>query len=131
MPHFTYDPSTAAQAGFVQTITMSERGKRLGVARWHAADDSPDGVVQILDFQIDPPFRRQGNGKKMMAALVEQCLAYSRTRRQPLRRLWVSVRQKKQVIARAFILSQGFTHIATIRDLLDGEDALVCIRTFD
>ena len=131
MPHFTHDPPTAPRAGFIQTIRMLENDRSIGLARWHAADDSPDGVIQILDFNIEPAYRRQGHGKRLMAALVDECLAYSRARRQPLRRLWLTVRQKKQVIARAFMLSQGFSHIATIRDLLEGEDALVCIRTFD
>jgi hypothetical protein len=36
------------------------------------------------------------------------------------------------VIARAFFLSQGFTHIVTTKDLLlPTDDLLIYVRTFD
>ena len=41
------------------------------------------------------------------------------------------VRQKQQVIARAFLISQGFVHTATIKELLLDEDALVYVKTFN
>ena len=131
MPSFTFDPPTAATAGFTQAIRMNVGERRTGTALWHAATDSTDGVVQILDFQIAEPHRRQGNGKRLMAALVQETLAYHRARNIPARRLWVALRQKRHVIARAFFASQGFSHVATVKELLTDEDALIYIRTFD
>ena len=131
MPEFTYDPPIAPTAGFLQTIKMTEGVKLIGTALWHAAVDSKDGIVQILEFNIVPNFRRHGNGKRLMAALVSQVLAYHLARKMPPRRLWAALRQKSQVIARAFFTSQGFTHIATVKDLMANEEALAYIRTFD
>jgi hypothetical protein len=48
-----------------------------------------------------------------------------------LRRLWVSVEQKTQVIARAFLTQHGFHHTATMKELLADQDALIYVRTFD
>ena len=131
MPEFTYDPAITPTTGFLQTIRMNEGGQPIGTAVWHAAVDSKDGIVQILEFNIAPQLRRHGSGKRLMAALVGQVLAYHRARKMPLRRLWAALRHKSQIIARAFFASEGFTHIATVKDLLANEEALIYIRTFD
>jgi GNAT superfamily N-acetyltransferase len=131
MPQLIYDPPTAPIAGFCQTIRMTEGDQIVGTAIWHAATDTHDGVVQILDFSIVKPHCRQGYGKRLMAAVVTETLAYHRARKVAPRRLWVLLRQKRHIIARAFFASQGFTHIGTVKDLLTGEDGLIYIRTFD
>src|SRR5690349_21479965 len=132
MPQFTFEPPTAPTPGFLQTIRMTEDGKSVGTATWHSAHDTQDGVAQIVEFQIAPPMQRRGHGKQLPAAMVQQWVAYHAARRMPLRRsAWVILRHKRHVIARAFFLSQGFNHVATIKDLLDGEDALVYARTFN
>jgi len=41
------------------------------------------------------------------------------------------VRQKEQVIARSFLMLHGFNHMASVKDLLEDEDGLVYVRTFD
>jgi ribosomal protein S18 acetylase RimI-like enzyme len=125
------DPPLTPITPFLQTVALSQNNRAVATARWHVAPDAPDGVVQLLDFTVVPVRRRQGLGKQLLAALVEQCHAYHRARQVPLRRVWISLRQKQHVIARAFFMSQGFTHIATIKDLLKDEDALIYIRTFD
>lgn len=133
MPQLIYEPPTptATAAGFCQTLRMTEGDQTVGSAVWHAAADGDDGVVQILDFSISKPHRRQGYGKRLMTALVAETLAYHRGRKVGPRRLWVMLRQKRHIIGRAFFASQGFTHIATVKDLLANEDGLVYIRTFD
>ena len=131
MPQFTLEPPTAPTPGFLQTIRMSEQGKQVGAATWHAAHDTSDGVVQIVEFQITPEIRRRGHGKRLLAAMLEQWRVYHTTRKTPLRSAWVMLRHKRHVIARAFFLSEGFNHIGTIKDVLDGEDALVYVRTFN
>ena len=66
-----------------------------------------------------------------MAALVEQCQLYHRNRKKTFRRLWLTLGHKRHVIARAFFLSQGFTHVSTIKDIARDEDLLAYIRAFD
>ena len=131
MPQFTFEPGTSPVAGLRQSICMSEGRTVIGSAAWHSPIDSKDGVIQILEFSIADAVRRQGNGKQLMGSLVREAIAYHQSRQVRLRRLWVALRQKKHIIARAFFASQGFTHIATVKDLLTDEDALIYIRTFD
>lgn len=141
MADFSIDPpATAATAAtdtavatpnLLQTIRMAEAGRSIGLTRWHSPADSGDGVVQILDFVIEPPHRRQGYGKRLLAATVQQWIAYQRARQLPLRSAWLVLGHKRHVIARAFFMSQGFTHVATIRDVLREEDGLVYVRTFN
>ena len=131
MPQLTFDPPLSPAPGFLQTIQLAEGDRTLGTARWHALSEGDPGIVQILDFHVPPDIRRQGNGKRLMSALVSQTLTYHQTRNVTPRRLWISVHQKKHVIARAFLTSQGFVHISTVKDLLQDDDALVYIRTFD
>src|SRR2546422_456048 len=118
MPQFAYDPpASGPAAGMLQTIRMTEAGRPAGVARWHAAadDSGDDGVVQLVDFSVAPEFRRRGYGRQLLAAVVDQARAYHRARGTTLRRMWVVLRHRRHVVARAFFLSQGFTHVATLK----------------
>ena len=134
MPDFSFDPAlpaSAAQDGFVQTITLRQGEQTLGFARWHAPCDTAQGVIQLLDLFIHPPHRRSGHGGRLLRAVIEQVTRHQRLRKHPLRRIWVSVEQKAQVNARAFLTQHGFHHTATIADLLKAQDALVYVRSFD
>lgn len=131
MPEFIYDPPISPTPGLIQTIRMNEGQASIGTAIWQSASASDDGVAQILDFNITAALCRQGNGKRLLAGLVAQMLAYHRSRDIPARRLWILLRQKRHVIARAFFASQGFTHIATVKEVLRDEDGLIYVRTFD
>jgi ribosomal protein S18 acetylase RimI-like enzyme len=131
MPQYAFEPPTAPTPGFVQTIRMSENGKPIGMAAWHAAQDTNDGVVQIVEFQIVPEDRRRGHGRALLTMMVRQWAAYHASRKTSLRSAWVVLRQKRHVIARSFFMSQGFNHVATVKDLFDGEDALVYVRAFN
>ena len=131
MPQFSFDPPISATPGLIQTVRMLEGEQVMGMAIWHAGVDSDDGVVQLLEMNVAESLRRHGRGKRLLAAVVNQTLAYHQLRKVTPRRLWVALRQKRHIIPRAFFASQGFTHISTIKDLLRDEDALVYIRTFD
>jgi GNAT superfamily N-acetyltransferase len=131
MPEFTYDPPISPDSGFLQTIRLTEGNETLGTALWQAAEDSEDGIAQILDFSIAAASRRQRNGKQLMQALVAQTRAYHESRKIITRRLWLILRQKRHIVARAFFASEGFVHTGTIKELLRGEDALVYVRTFN
>jgi GNAT superfamily N-acetyltransferase len=131
MSSFQYDPPPSQSDGFLQTVRLVDDGEPIATARWHAAPGDADGVVQILDFRVDPSRGRRGHGKRLLAAVIEQCLVYHKLRKRPLRRLWLTLHHKRHVIARAFFLSQGFTHTATIKDVAADGDLLVYVRTFD
>ena len=83
MPDFFYDPPIAPTLGFTQLVRMAESGRSIGTARWHVAEDSTDGIVQILDFSITAKLRRKGNGKRLIAAVIEQIRLYHRAREVP------------------------------------------------
>ena len=131
MPQFTYDPPLSSTPGFVQTIRVNGEKQGAGTATWHAPAAGEDGIAQILVFTVPLHHRRAGHGKRLMAAVIGQVLDYHRLRKLPPRRIWMIVRQKQQVIARAFLISQGFVHTATIKELLLDEDALVYVKTFN
>jgi GNAT superfamily N-acetyltransferase len=128
----TYEPNLSPTDGFLQQIQLTENKTPIGSARWHSALNSTDGVAQILDFQIEPTHQRHGHGKRLLAALIEQVVAYHQLRQIPLRRIWLGLNHRKHVNARAFLMSQGFTHTATVKELLrSDDDMLIYIRTFD
>ena len=131
MPDVTFDPPVAGTDGFLQTIRFHVDDRPIATARWHVVQGTPDGVAQIIDFQVLPPHQRRGHGKRLIAAVIDQLRAYHRARKTALRRVWVGLRHKSHVIARAFFASQGFTHVATVRDLLSDEDLLIYMRTFN
>jgi GNAT superfamily N-acetyltransferase len=132
MPPISCDPPLAASDGFLQIVRLTEDGRPMGSARWHSPTGSSDGVVQILDFHIDLKFQRQGYGKRLLTAVIEQCIAYHKLRQIPLRRIWLGLNHRRHVIARAFFLSQGFTHIVTAKELLlPTDDLLIYVRTFN
>src|SRR5260221_8256900 len=69
MPRFDHDRPAAP--GLPQVLRMTEEGRLIGSACWHAPADSADGVVQILDFQVVAAFQRRGHGKRMLAAAID------------------------------------------------------------
>lgn len=131
MSSFQYDPAITQADGFLQTVRLLDEGEPIGTARWSASPDDPDGVVQILDFRVALAHGRRGHGKRLLAAVIEQCLAYHKLSKRRFRRLWLPLHHKRHLIARAFFLSQGFTHTATIKDIAADGDLLVYVRTFD
>jgi ribosomal protein S18 acetylase RimI-like enzyme len=131
MADLTFDPAVANTDGFLQTVRLHVDGKVIASARWHVLPGTPDGVAQIVEFHVLPPYQRRGHGKRLMTALIEQVRAYHQIRKIPLRRLWIGLRHKSHVVARAFFASQGFTHVGTAKDLLLDEELLIYLRAFN
>ena len=133
MPDLTYDPPipTGPLDGFVQTIRLSDKGKPMGHAKWHIAGDGKTGVVQLLELEITPPFRRAGHGQRLLEATLEQIRLFFRSRKLPARRVWMNVNQKDQVNGRALLTELGFHHMATIPSLLKDQDALIYVLSLD
>jgi len=56
---------------------------------------------------------------------------WQRRRGSKLRRVWVGIEQKSQVIARAFLTSRGFHHIATVDELYRDQELMVYVKSMD
>ena len=126
-----FDPPVARTVSgpFVQTIQLMQDGAVVGTARWHST--GLDGVVQILDLIVAEKLQRVGNGRRLMQAVVQQANLMCAARGQKLRRMWIAVEQKSQIIGRAFLTGQGFHHVGTVEELLKRQDLLIYMRTFN
>lgn len=123
---------TAPRSGpFIQALRLGPEDAPAAVAHWHAPANLSEGVAQLLDLSVSPVHRRQGHGGRLLREVIAQASAYYRSRRSKLRRLWLAVEQKQQVIARAFLTSHGFHHIATVKDVLTDEDLMIYSKSFD
>jgi ribosomal protein S18 acetylase RimI-like enzyme len=132
MPDIEYFPPIAPSANepFIQRIELREGDRTIGTARWYTAGGA-EGVAQLLDLIVVPEHRRKGHGSTLLIAFKEQAAAYGRATGVVTRRLWVSVEQKTQVKARAFLTRHGFHHVATLHELLAHQDALVYLLALD
>jgi GNAT superfamily N-acetyltransferase len=123
-------PSKSSDVLFAQTIYLKDGDRTLGQARW-CITALGHGVVQVLEFSIDPKHRRAGHGRRLMRELIQQARAYHKARGESLRRMWIGVGHKTQVVGRSFLTSDGFHHIATTSGLLQGEDLLIYVKSLD
>jgi GNAT superfamily N-acetyltransferase len=132
MIEFIHEPPLDARPKprFVQTIRLMDGRNRLGVATWFAPGDK-HGVAQILSLEIEPPHRRQGHGRRLLAATAAQVIEYHRRQGLAARRLWALLAHKDHIIARAFLTANGFHHVSSLADLLDKQDGLIYSRAFD
>ena len=127
MVEFVSTPPVAhptVEASFVQTIDMTDGAANIGQAIW-SAPELGDGVVQLLTLRIDPAHRRRQLGTKLLAAVIAEARAHCAGRGIKLRQLWCGIEQKTQVQARAFLMHNNFHHVATLPDLLKGQDMLI------
>ena len=135
MPDVTFDPplpraGSNSDQPFLQRIVLFDGSGELARAAWHTT--GRDGVVQLVDLVVAPQHRRRGHGAQLLNVVVEQTRSFFRLRApQALRRIWVNVEQKNQVIARSFLTRHGFHHIATIPDVARNQDLLVYVKSFD
>jgi GNAT superfamily N-acetyltransferase len=120
----------ASESSFLQEIRLTDAGETIGRAIWHAPEGR-DGVAQLIELRIEPAVRRRNLGTQLMQAVYQQITAWHKLRRVPLRRLWVSIEQKAQVNARAFLTRHGFHHVSTTENLFKDQDALIYARSFD
>jgi ribosomal protein S18 acetylase RimI-like enzyme len=132
MAVFTYEPALppVAPDAFVQTIRLADEGKPVATATWSLpAIDA--AVLQILTFEVAKDHRRHGHAKSLMTEMLRQGTLLCKSRKKKLRKAWILVRQKEQVVGRAFLTGQSFHHVATLPNLLKDEDGLVYVRAFD
>jgi GNAT superfamily N-acetyltransferase len=133
MPDFSQDPplpKKVTNEAFMQTVRLLDAGKPIGSARWHARPGAMDGVAQLLDLTITER-GRQGHGGQLIDEVVKQARAYFKSRGTRLRRMWMAVEQKGQIIGRAFLTEHGFHHVGTMSELMKGQDTLLYMKSFD
>ena len=133
MPEFSYAPPLPPKPtneGFVQTVHLIDAGKPVGTARWHVRPGAPDGVAQLLELTITGRVR-QGLGRQLLDDVTDQARAYFKSRGTRLRRMWMAVEQKGQVIGRAFLTEHGYHHVATLQELMHKQDTLLYMKSFD
>jgi len=116
---------------FQQSIELREGDELIGNARWICSGDSSEGVVQILELNVSAGRGRRGNGRALMDHLTQQAKDYFKLHNIKLRRIWIVIEQKRQVIGRSFLMKFGFHHVGTVHEMLKDEDLLVYMRTFD
>ena len=128
-----FDPplSAKSQDPFLQTIRLMDGDKEIARSRWISEQEATEGLVQIVELRVTPAYRRQGHGKRLMEVLVQQCREHFKLRKTRLRRIWLALDQKRNVIARSFLMRYTFNHVATVRELLKDEDLLIYMRAFD
>jgi N-acetylglutamate synthase-like GNAT family acetyltransferase len=130
---FVHAPTPPAKpvASFLQRIELRDaQGQLIGAAAWHL-NSVDEGVVQLVELTIDPKRRRQGHAGALLNETTAQARSVCRMKRVPLRRVWVALEQKTQVLARSFLTRHGFHHTSSVTDLLRDQDLLVYVRSFD
>jgi ribosomal protein S18 acetylase RimI-like enzyme len=128
------DPPAAgadAPEPFFQSIRLLDGQLTVAQARWQSGQDSGDGVVHLVDLSVSAAQRRKGFGMRMMETVFEQAKAHFKARKSKLKRIWIAVEQKRQVIARSFLMKFGFHHVGTVTELLRDGDLLIYARSFD
>jgi GNAT superfamily N-acetyltransferase len=115
---------------FTQTVYLKDGDRHLGRATWSSTVPT-QGVVQILELWIDPAIRRSGHGRRLLHAMVDQARSLHKLRKQPLKRLWIGVGHKSQVIGRSFLTSEGFHHVGSTCGLLEDQDLLIYVKSLD
>jgi ribosomal protein S18 acetylase RimI-like enzyme len=132
MASYSYEPPLPPTApnAFVQVVRLTDEGQPIGVAVW-SLPDIDAGALQILTMEIYAPHRRRGHGKRLLSEVLKQGNALCKSRKRKLRKAWMLVRQKGEVVGRSFLTGQSFHHVTTVSHLLKDEDGLVYIRAFD
>jgi ribosomal protein S18 acetylase RimI-like enzyme len=122
---------TKTTENFIQSVRLMDGKELIAHARWQCAVDPAHGVAQLLELTVVASRQRQGHGRRVMDAVTAQASEYFRSRKSQLRRIWLAVEQKRQVIGRAFLMQFGFNHVGTVSELLKDEDLLVYMRAFN
>lgn len=128
MNDLIFDPPMPARLspdGFFQTVRAVYKDKTIGLARWHVRSGEGDGVAQLVDMTVAPERMRQGVGDELFKSVLSQASQYYKRRKSRLRRIWVMVDQTTQMNARAFLNDHGFHHVASVKNLLSDQDALI------
>jgi GNAT superfamily N-acetyltransferase len=124
-------PARGGSGDFVQTITLLDGKSVIGTARWHSPADASAGLMQLLDLVVDPKFHRKGFGRRLLDTAIEQSRELHHRRGSSLRRVWIGIEQKTQIVGRAFLTSAGFHHIAAMNGLYRDQELMIYVKSLD
>src|SRR5882724_1371269 len=96
---------------FQQLIELRDGDELIGHARWICSGDASEGVVQILELNVSAGRGRRGHGQALMGLLTKEAKDYFKLHKVKLRRIWIVIEQKRQVIGRSFLMKFGFHHV--------------------
>lgn len=129
MSNVIADPPVQNRPAFRQTVTSKAGKETIASAVWQALPGLT-GAYQLLWCEVSAPHRRQGQGSRLLDELIRQAVDHGKVAGVPMRRMMALVGQK-EVIARAWLIRNGFIHVHTLDDLARGQETLVMVRTFD
>ena len=66
-----------------------------------------------------------------MAQLLLQARLLGKLRKIKVRRVWIGVGHKTQVVGRSFLTGEGFHHVGSTGGLLHDEDQLIYVKALD
>jgi GNAT superfamily N-acetyltransferase len=130
---FEYEPpidTAKNDEPFFQTLRLMLGEQEIGRCRWHVGNTPDEGVAQLVELFVQPPYRRQGYGGRIMREMFAQAQGYFGARKLRFRRVWLAAEHKGQINARAFLTSHGYHHMATVPDLLKDQDQLIYTKPF-
>ena len=87
------------------------------------------GAYQLLWVEVAKDLRRRGHGSALVEEMIRQGLRHAEGNGGRLRRMLVLLEQPN-IVARAWLMRNGFVHIKSIDDLVPEHEVLVMIRTF-
>lgn len=129
----THDPaieSAPQDEPFFQTVRLTLGEQEIGRCRWHVGGTPAEGVAQLVEIYVQPPYRRQGYGGRIMREMFTQAQRWFAAHDARLRRVWLAVEHKSHITARAFLTSHGYHHMATVPDMLKDQDQLIYTKAF-
>ena len=130
MARFRHTPPTQQLDSFgsVQTLELLSRDDPIARATWQALPGVA-GAYQLLWAEVAKDLRRQGHGSALIAEIIRQASHHGERAGGHLRRMLVLLEQPN-LIARAWLMRNGFVHVKSIDDLVPAHEVLVMIRTF-
>ena len=130
MAQFRYAPPLERLAPYapIQTIELLDGREVIARATWQPLASVP-GACQLLRAEVAAEQRRRGNGSQVLAEAIRQARLHTKSEGAPLRRM-ITLIPQPNVIARAWLVRNGFVHSNTLNDVAVAGELLVMLRTF-
>lgn len=129
MSRFHYAPPTdkLTSWGSVQTLELHDGREPIARATWQPVPGVA-GAYQVLWAEVIESQRRRGNGTQLLAEVIRQARLHATAAGTPLRRM-MALLEQPNLVARAWLMRNGFVHVKTLDDLAPRHEVLVMIRT--
>ncbi|NHI89903.1 MAG: N-acetyltransferase [Candidatus Thorarchaeota archaeon] len=106
------------------TLLAVENNVICGTASWEARGGLDDGVVEMIGLGVTADFRRQGVGKQLVQAMIDEATQYYKTQGYQLRVILLFMEHNNE-IARKFYIANKFKEVASIESLYPSSDASI------